>query len=147
MNLWVEFSYLGLFASAFLAATLLPVSSEVVLSALLLQQLSPLLLVTVATIGNVLGSLVNYALGYWLGKPTIQRLTKTTDQQFENATERFNQYGLFALCFAWVPVIGDPLTVVAGVLRIRLFWFVCLVTLGKFARYAALTWVVLTMNT
>lgn len=143
MNSWIEFGYLGLFASAFLAATLLPVSSEVVLTALLLQELSPFVLVVIATFGNVLGSLTNYALGFWLGKPTIQRITKTSEQQFESATTRFNRYGVFALCFAWVPIIGDPLTVVAGVMRIRLLWFLCLVTLGKLARYIVLAVIVL----
>lgn len=143
MNSWVELGYLGLFVSAFLAATILPASSEVVLSALLLQNLSPIVLVAIATFGNVLGSLTNYAIGYWLGKPAIQRFTKTTDSEFEKAISGFNKYGLVSLCFAWVPIVGDPLTVVAGVIRVRLLWFVCLVTLGKLARYAVLAWIIL----
>lgn len=146
MNAWIEFGYLGLFTSAFLAATLLPVSSEVVLTALLLQDLSPFVLVGIATTGNVLGSLTNYAIGYWLGKPAIQRFTKTSDQHFEKASERFNKYGMFALCFAWVPIIGDPLTLVAGVMRLQLLWFLSLVTLGKLARYSVLATIVLSIN-
>lgn len=148
MEYFTQFGFAGMFVSAFLAATILPLSSEIVLSALLLQGLSPIYLVSMATLGNVLGSLTNYALGYWLGaalthNQTVKKWFKVSDQALNNARLRFQKYGLVILCFAWVPIIGDPLTVVAGVMRIRFIWFVLLVTLGKLARYLVVTYLVL----
>lgn len=143
MEYFAELGYLGLFIAAFLAATILPLSSELVLTALLLNGLSPELLVIVATVGNVLGSLTNYGLGYWASKMVIQRWLRMSESEFVRAEERFKKYGIVALLFAWVPVIGDPLTVMAGILRIRLLWFLILVTLGKFTRYAVISyWVI-----
>ena len=132
MEHFSDLGYAGLFLSAFLAATILPLSSELVLSALLLGGLSPTTLVIVATTGNVLGSLTNYALGYWASKVMVKK--------------RFVKYGMFSLCFAWLPVVGDPLTVMAGVLRIRLRWFLLLVTAGKLLRYVVISYLVLQAN-
>jgi membrane protein YqaA with SNARE-associated domain len=132
---FTEFGYVGLFVAAFLAATILPLSSEIVLSALLLSGLPPAALVLVATVGNVLGSLTNYALGYWAGLAVIKKWLRMSDDDFNRAEQRFAKYGLLSLCFAWVPIIGDPLTVMAGILRVRLRWFILLVTLGKLFRY------------
>ncbi len=142
MDYFTELGYFGLFVSAFLAATILPLSSEVVLSALLLQGLSPITLVCIATMGNVLGSLANYALGYWACTDIIKKWLKISDVEFARAEQHFVKYGLLSLCFAWVPVIGDPLTVIAGILRIRLFWFVILVTAGKLMRYVVISYLV-----
>lgn len=144
MNYFVETGYVGLFVSAFLAATILPLSSEVVLSALLLGGLSPTVLVAIATIGNVVGSLVNYALGYWASLTVIKKHLKISDKKYFRAEQRFKKYGLLSLCFAWVPIIGDPLTLIAGVLRVRLLWFLVLVTVGKLLRYIVTAYVVLT---
>lgn len=143
MEYLTEFGYLGLFAAAFLAATILPLSSELILSALLLKGLSPIVLITTATIANVLGSLTNYALGYWASHGVIKKWSKMTDDDFANAQHRFEKYGLVTLCFSWVPIIGDPLTVMAGILRIRLIWFLLLVTVGKLARYIVISYMVL----
>jgi membrane protein YqaA with SNARE-associated domain len=142
MDYFAELGYFGLFVAAFLAATVLPLSSEVVLSILLLNGLSPVALVSIATIGNVLGSLTNYALGYWAGIKIIKKWLKISEEEFVRAEQRFLRYGLFSLCFAWVPIIGDPITVVAGILRIRLLWFVILVTIGKLMRYIFVSYLV-----
>ena len=142
MDYFTELGYFGLFVSAFLAATILPLSSEVVLSALLLKGLSPIALVCIATTGNVLGSLANYALGYWACIGIIKKWLKISDAEFARAEPHFVKYGLFSLCFAWVPIIGDPLTVIAGILRVRLFWFLILVTAGKLMRYVVISYLV-----
>lgn len=136
MEFLTDYGYTGLFLSAYLAATILPLSSELVLTGLLLNGLSPVKLLMIATVGNVLGSLTNYYLGLLASKTVIQKWLRMTDSQFENAEARFNKYGLSALLFAWVPVIGDPITVIAGILRVKLLWFIILVTVGKFLRYA-----------
>ncbi|MDH3256333.1 MAG: DedA family protein [Nitrospinota bacterium] len=146
MEYFAELGYIGLFVAAFLAATILPLSSEVVLSLLLLNGLSPVGLVSVATLGNVLGSLTNYGLGYWASLKVIKKWLKMSEEDFVRAERRFRKYGLVSLCFAWVPIIGDPITVVAGILRIRLVWFVLLVTAGKLLRYIAISVVALQVN-
>jgi membrane protein YqaA with SNARE-associated domain len=146
MDNFAELGYFGLFVAAFLAATILPLSSEVVLSTLLLNGLSPTALVITATIGNVLGSLTNYALGYWASLEVIKKWLKISEEEFVRAERRFVKYGLFSLCFAWVPVIGDPITVLAGILRVRLLWFVLLVTAGKLMRYIVVSYLAMQVS-
>lgn len=143
MEYFSELGYLGLFAASFLAATILPLSSEVVLTALLFNGLSSVMLVAVATTGNVLGSITNYALGYWGSKEVVKRWLKISEAEFVKAEQRFTKYGMLSLLFAWVPIIGDPITVVAGILRIRLSWFVVLVAIGKLARYVVISYLAL----
>lgn len=146
MDYFSELGHVGLFIAAFLAATILPLSSEVVLSALLLSDLPPTTLVITATVGNVLGSLTNYALGYWASLVVVKKWLRMSEDDFLRAEQRFIKYGTFALLFAWVPVIGDPLTVIAGVLRVRLLWFLILVTAGKLLRYVVISYMVLQVN-
>lgn len=143
MDYFTELGYIGLFIASFLAATILPLSSELVLSALLANGLPPISLVIIATIGNVLGSLTNYALGYWASLGLVKKWLKLSEEEFVSAEQRFKKYGVLSLFFAWVPIIGDPLTVMAGILRIRLLWFVILVTAGKLTRYIVISYITL----
>ncbi len=143
MEYFTEFGYVGLFFASFLAATILPLSSEVILSFLLLNNLNPIILVSVATFGNVLGSLVNYAIGFWGSIFFIRKVLKISEDEFVKAKQRFQKYGVFSLLFAWVPVIGDPLTVVAGVLKINIVIFIMLVTSGKLIRYLIISYAIL----
>ncbi|AWF79969.1 YqaA family protein [Microbulbifer sp. A4B17] len=143
MGYFLEFGFLGLFVSAFLAATILPLSSEIVMTGLLLQGLSPWALIIVATTGNVAGSLLNYALGYWASLGVIKKWLRMSEEEFVKAEQRFKKYGVFSLFFSWVPIIGDPLTVMAGILRIRLVWFLLLVATGKCLRYLVVYYMVL----
>jgi len=134
----LESGYLGLFATALLAATLIPVSSEVVLAALTAAQGFDIwLLVAVATTGNTLGSVINWLLGRYCLHWRDRRWFPVKPATLARATERFNRYGLWSLLFAWLPIVGDPLTFVAGILRVRFPVFVVLVATGKAARYAA----------
>jgi membrane protein YqaA with SNARE-associated domain len=99
----------------------------------------------VATLGNVLGALVNYGLGRAGGGPLLEKLFRISLNEIEAARHRFKIHGTLSLLLAWVPVIGDPLTVVAGMLKIRLWVFLALVSIGKFTRYAVLSWAVLSV--
>jgi membrane protein YqaA with SNARE-associated domain len=129
----------GLFASAFLSATLLPGSSEAALLALLaLGKSDAVTLIAVATVGNVLGSLVNWLMGRFLAHFRDRRWFPVDEKSYDRAAAWYGRFGAWSLLFAWVPIVGDPLTVVAGMLRVRLGWFLALVTLGKAARYAFL---------
>ncbi len=143
MTFLSELGYAGLFIASFLAATILPLSSELVLSALLVSGLSPTTLVLIATLGNVLGSLLNYMLGYWASLGIVKKWLKYSESEFLRAEQRFKKYGILALLFAWMPIIGDPITVVAGILRVHLIWFLILVTTGKLLRYIVISYFVL----
>nr|WP_308430190.1 YqaA family protein [Kushneria pakistanensis] len=114
--------------------------SEAVLATLLIRGGSPVTLVLIATIANVLGSLVNYAMGYWANQGWLKRQKPGL---MISAERRFRRYGRWSLLLAWVPIIGDPLTLIAGVLRVNLLWFLLLVTLGKALRYIVLSIVIL----
>ena len=143
MEYFSELGYIGLFIAAFLAATILPLSSEIIFSTLLMSGLSPTSLLLTATAGNVLGSLTNYTLGYFAGAVFIQKWLRISEADFLHAMRRFNRYGLLSLFFAWVSVIGDPLTLVAGVLRVPLLYFFILVASGKLIRYFILSELIL----
>lgn len=114
-----------MFLSAFLAATILPFSSEIVLSALYGSGLNGAILLVVASIGNVLGSLVNYLLGYAFGKDIATQKLNISEATFNRASSVFTRWGKWSLFLCWVPIIGDPITLVAGVLRSPCGFYAC----------------------
>ncbi len=134
----------GLFLTALAAATVLPLQSEALLAGLLLAGAhSPAALILVATAGNVLGSVVNWLLGRGIDRFRDRKWFPVKPAVLERAVARYRRYGRWSLLLSWVPVIGDPLTVVAGVLREPLWSFVPIVTAAKAGRYLALSGVVL----
>jgi membrane protein YqaA with SNARE-associated domain len=135
--------YFYLFCSALIAATLFPLSSEALLSTLLYQDYSPLLLWVVATVGNTLGSCINWCLGKWCLHLQDKKWFPISANQLTRAQTRFQKYGLVSLLFAWVPIIGDPLTLLAGVMRVQFWKFLVLVAIGKGLRYGVVIWVAL----
>ncbi|MFT6557008.1 MAG: membrane protein YqaA with SNARE-associated domain [Sneathiella sp.] len=129
-------AYLGLFLSAFLSATLLPGSSEALLTTLVYKGgYSAALLLIFATAGNVTGSVFNWICGTFLMQFQDKKWFPVSAIQIEKATRWYNKYGTWSLLFAWLPIIGDPLTVVAGILRAPFWLFLILVTAGKLFRY------------
>lgn len=128
--------YLTLFFTSLIAATLFPLSSEALLITLLYQQYSPVLLWSVATGGNTLGSCINWYLGRQCLRWHDKKWFPFKPAQLTRAQQLFRRYGLVSLLFAWIPVIGDPLTFFAGVMRIRFWQFLILVAIGKSLRYA-----------
>lgn len=135
-------AYGGLFLAALVAATLLPAQSELVLLGLRASGYDAAVLVAVATAGNVLGSTVNWVLGRYLLHFRDRRWFPVTPTMLDRATGWYARWGVWSLLLAWMPIVGDPLTLVAGILRVDLRLFLPLVTLGKAARYAALAWAV-----
>jgi membrane protein YqaA with SNARE-associated domain len=131
--------YISLFLSAFLAATIFPAGSEIVL-VFLLQDAnnSAVILLLVATLGNVLGAVVNYGLGYYIHRFKNRRWFPASPEQLEKAQRSYARWGRYSLLASWVPIIGDPITVVAGVLRDRFTVFLALVTVAKAGRYLVL---------
>ena len=128
--------YLSLFIISFLAATILPFSSELTLAGLIAtSSYDNLLLLIVASLGNILGSVVNWILGFYSRNLSKKRWFPFKDQQIEKSTSWFNRFGKWSLLFAWVPIIGDPLTVAAGLLRVKFVEFLTFVAIGKVGRY------------
>ncbi|MCW2237200.1 YqaA family protein [Azospirillum canadense] len=132
-------AYGGLFMTAFLAATIFPAQSELLLAGMHASgAYDHLILLLVATVGNVLGSVVNWAVGRYLMHFQDRRWFPIKPAMVDRATHWYQRFGVWSLLLAWMPVIGDPLTLVAGILRVDFRLFLLLVTLGKGARYAAL---------
>ena len=128
--------YLSLFAISFLAATILPFSSELTLAGLIAtSDYDNLLLLIVASFGNVLGSVINWALGSYSRNLTKKKWFPFKETQIERSSKWFRKFGKWSLLFAWVPVVGDPLTLVAGILRVKFIDFIILVAIGKVSRY------------
>ena len=128
---------ISLWAAAFLAATILPFSSEVLLaSALAAGQVPAWVLISAATVGNVMGACVNWWLGQRIATYRDRRWFPVSAKSLESARNRFARIGVWSLLLSWVPIIGDPITLAAGVLGVRFRVFLPLVFVGKAARYA-----------
>lgn len=138
--LWDVPAYAGLFFSALVAATLLPMQSEAVLVGLLLTERYPVAaLLLVATLGNVLGSVLNWLLGRYIERLRHKRWFPVSEARLDQAQRAYGRFGRWSLLLSWAPVIGDPLTVMAGVLREPFWRFLLLVSLAKAGRYLLLT--------
>jgi membrane protein YqaA with SNARE-associated domain len=132
-------AYAGLFAAAFIAATIFPMQSEAILVGLMLTgKYSVPGLIVVASIGNTLGSAVNWLLGRGIERFRGSRWFPATPAQLERAERWYRKYGKWSLLLAWLPIGGDAITVIAGVLKEPLWSFLLLVFIGKLARYLAL---------
>jgi len=137
--------YSGLFFSAFLAATVLPMQSEAALVALLLTGKYPVaVLIAVAGVGNVAGAVINWALGRGIERFRDRRWFPLDAAALERTQGWYRRYGKWSLLLSWLPLVGDALTLVAGVLREPLPVFLLLVTIAKVGRYVVLA--VLTLN-
>lgn len=133
-------SYLTLFITAFLAATILPFYSEVVLFALLRAGGDPFTLVVVASVGNTLGAVVNWLMGRYLLHFKDRRWFYFKEEQIERAQGWYGRYGFWSLLLAWLPIGGDALTFIAGIMKVRLSLFLVLVGTGKTARYLSIVY-------
>ena len=132
-------AYGGLFLAALVAATILPAQSEAVLGGLLATGThSPILLILVAGAGNVLGSVVNWLLGRGVERFRGARWFPVSDGNLERAGRWYRRYGWWSLLLSWMPVIGDPLTVAAGIMREPFLRFLAVVSIAKFGRYIVL---------
>lgn len=130
----------ALFAVSFLAATVLPLASEWLLAALVARSVDLSAAVVIATAGNTLGALTTWAVGFWGGVWIMHRWLRVSDADRARAQGWYARWGSWTLLLAWLPVVGDPLCLVAGMLRIPLTRFIPLVAVGKAARYIAVAW-------
>jgi len=132
----VIIGYLSLFTISFLAATILPLSSELMLASMLsIESYNRTLLIIFSSLGNILGSVFNWLLGFYFIKLQSKSWFPFNNEQISKSTLWFKKYGKWSLLFAWVPIIGDPLTFVAGTMKTKFLTFIVLVSVGKIARY------------
>ena len=128
--------YINLFVISFLAATILPLSSEITFAGLMtVQSYNNFILLLAASVGNILGSSFNWVLGIYSIKFKSKKWFPFNQNQMKRSSKWFLKYGKWSLLFAWLPIVGDPLTFVAGVMRTRFLSFLVLVSIGKVARY------------
>jgi len=131
--------YSGLFFVAFLAATIFPAQSEAALLGLIATQSCPVwALILVASAGNILGSALNWYLGIYIEHFRNKKWFPVKEQALNKAQNWYLKYGRWSLLLSWVPLIGDPITVAAGVMKERFLIFICIVSLAKAGRYIAL---------
>ncbi len=128
--------YASLFLAAFLAATILPAQSELGLAGLLVSNsYNTMVLIAVASIGNTLGATINWCLGRGIGHFQNNKWFPASPKQLDIVSEWYRKYGRWSLLLSWVPLVGDPITVAAGVLREPFFSFLILVGIAKTLRY------------
>lgn len=133
-------SYLLLFCSSFLAATILPFYSEVVLFALVRRGEPVIMLIVIASVGNTLGAVINWCLGRFLLHYQDRRWFYFKKEQVAKMQYWFQRYGVWSLLFAWLPLGGDALTFIAGIMKVRIGLFLLLVGVGKSLRYVAVVY-------
>jgi membrane protein YqaA with SNARE-associated domain len=136
--------YITLFTSSFISSTVLPGYSELTLTAFIYSNKFPVLtLVLVASLGNILGSVLNWYLGFYFVKFKQKKWFPISHSQLEKSSLWFTNYGKWTLFLSWVPFIGDPLTVVAGILRIPIITFLIIVSISKILRYVFISFIAL----
>ena len=133
-------SYLALFVVSFIASTIIPLGSEWLLVAMLMNGKSAHLCVLIASSGNYLGGLTNYFIGLGGSTWIIRRLLRITEERETKARAFYERYGKWSLLLSWLPVAGDPLCLIGGIMKTGIIPFSILVFTGKFARYSVLAW-------
>ena len=126
-----------------LASSLLPLGSEWLLVMMLVKGYPSVATVMTATAGNFLGALSTYAIGLYGGRWLIEKVLRISPDQQERAGNYYRRYGAFSLFFSWLPIIGDPLCLVGGMMRTSIWLFTLLVFSGKLMRYAVVAWITL----
>jgi membrane protein YqaA with SNARE-associated domain len=135
---WIEPSLVGLFFATFLAATVLPFSSEAVLTGMLITGYDPWSCLIVATVGNTIGGMSSYGLG-WLGDwHRLKKWLRVKEEDLLRWQQKINRYGAWMALLCWLPFVGDPLAIALGFFRTDWRWVFVLMTTGKFARYLLL---------
>lgn len=135
----LDFGYLGLFLATFLSATIVPFPSEGILIGMYTLGFNSVPVIIVATIGNVLGSAINYLIGYWGSSDKVINRLKINKEKLHSWEEKFAKWGMYLGLIAWVPIIGDPMVIALGFLRVPSFGLFVMITIGKLMRYIVLT--------
>jgi len=129
-----ELGYLGLFITCFLAATILPIASEVFLITMLAEKYDPLSSLLIASIGNTLGSYLNFGIGY-IGNPEWLKKLRVKQNTIESWNSSIQKYGVWLALLSWLPIVGDIIGIALGFFRANIFWSFIFMAIGKFIRY------------
>lgn len=133
----------ALFTLSFLASTVVPLGSEWLLVLMVASGTDPVAAVSVATAGNTAGAVTTYGIGLTGGKWLTRRVLRMDESSITRTKERYRKYGSWSLLLSWLPIVGDPLCLVGGILKVQWWRFLSLVTVGKLARYWAVAWIVI----
>ena len=129
-----ELGYLGLFITCFLAATILPIASEVFLITMLAEKYDPLSSLLIASTGNTLGSYLNFGIGY-IGNPEWLKKLRVKQKTIESWKASIKKYGVWLALLSWLPIVGDIIGIALGFFRANIFWSFIFMAIGKFIRY------------
>lgn len=140
MEATFEYGYWALFLAAFLAATILPFSSDVMVGGMALAGFDPTLILLSAGTGNILGGITTYGLGR-LGNPDwLKKLFRVTEEKLRRYEERIRKYGSWMALLSWVPFAGDIIVLALGFFRVPFWPVFWLMSIGKMGRYAVIIW-------
>lgn len=134
-----EYGYLGMGVLAFLSGSVLPVTSEVLLVFFLSVGLNAFVLTLVAALGNSLGGVVCFLFGRLANKERVIKMFKITPRRMERADKIISRYGYWAALISFVPVLGETLLVLLGIMRVPLWKMAAVMSVGKFIRYGFIT--------
>jgi membrane protein YqaA with SNARE-associated domain len=141
-SILLPYGYPGLFIASFLASTILPLGSEAFVLLLITKNFNIYYVILVASIGNFLGACTSYYIGFAGRLHVIEKYFGVSRSQLTHAEKWFTKYGSWSLLFTWLPIVGDALPVMAGIMELKFVMFSILVFIGKFLRYAALAYIV-----
>lgn len=136
---YISLGYIGIFLAAFIASTLLPAPSELIILLAYENNFNVYLVILIATIGNVLGSLTNYYIGYFSNSKKLIKRFNLNQTKIDNWTIKSEKYGYWLGLLAWIPFIGDPLMAIVGFLKVKIAPLTLTITLGKLTRYVVVT--------
>jgi membrane protein YqaA with SNARE-associated domain len=139
----IDNSYVALFLVSFLASTVLPLGSEWLLVSMVLRGNDPTLSVIIATVGNYCGACTTYWIGLYGSTFLITKVLRIDGNGRKRAERLYAKYGIWSLFFSWVPIVGDPLCLIGGLLEVGFIRFSLLVFSGKLVRYAAVAFLTL----
>ena len=138
MTFLSHYGYVSLFLLSFLASTIIPIGSEWLLITMVIKGMNPILSVASATTGNTLGACTTYAIGIYGSEWVSRKLLRFDELSRKRAEMFYAKFGVWSLLFSWLPIVGDPLCLAGGLLRINFGVFLLLVFVGKLLRYGLL---------
>lgn len=142
----LEWGLFGLFISSFLAATVIPFGSEGILVVMLVGGYDPIICVTIATLGNWLGGMSSYFLGY-IGKwQWINKYLKVSQEKVDKLKVHADRFGAFSAAACWLPIVGDVLAIALGFFRVHAGRVGIWMFLGKFGRYVVVAYLTLVVS-
>jgi len=140
-----ELSYIGLFSGCFLGATIIPLATEAIVVAMLLGGYDPFWVITVATLGNWLGGLTNYILGYLADFRVLEKWFKVNHEKLMRFQQWSDRYGSWSALLTWLPFVGDPLMIALGFFKVKFYKVAILSFAGKLIRYVVLAFITLSV--